>query len=95
MEKEKEKSLTESIITLTKLVKQLRSEKYLQMIENRKKFLFYNFLSGVTRGIGFGLGTTLVLGLILWILSQLITIPLLGDWIIHIINYIQENRFSY
>jgi len=39
MEKEEEKSLTESIITLTRLVKQLRSEKYLQMIENRKKFL--------------------------------------------------------
>lgn len=92
MEKEEEKSLTESIITLTKLVKQLRSEKHLQMIENRKKFLFYNFLSGITRGVGFALGTTLVLGLIFWILSELTSIPLLGDWITRIINYIQENR---
>ena len=95
MTKKQEESLVESIITLTKLVKQLRSEKYLQMIENRKKFLFYNFLSGISGGIGFVLGTTLVLGLILWILSQLITIPLFGDWLIKIINYIQENRLSY
>lgn len=92
MKKQEEKSLTESIIVLTKLIRQLRSEKYLQMIENPKKFLFYNFLSGISRGIGFVLGTTIVLALILWALSHLIVVPVLGDWISNLINYIEQNK---
>lgn len=87
MPKKEEKTLAESVIILTKLIKQLRSERYLQMIENRKKFLFYNFLAGIARGLGFALGTTVILGLIIWLLSQLITIPVLGAWISQIIEY--------
>lgn len=95
MKKGEGKSLTESIIALAKLIRQLRSERYLQMVENRKKFLFYNFLSGVVRGVGFTLGTGIILGLILWILSQLITIPIIGEWVSSLINYIQENKLTY
>lgn len=95
MEKQEEKSLTKSITSLTKLVKQLRSERYLQMIENKKKFLFYGFLSGMTRGIGFALGSTLIFALTLWVLSQLISMPFLGDWIARLINYIQQARVPY
>jgi len=87
MEKQEEKSLTKSITSLTKLVKQL--------IENKKKFLFYGFLSGMTRGIGFALGSTLIFALTLWVLSQLISMPFLGDWIARLINYIQQARVPY
>ena len=92
MEEKEKKTLVKSITDLTKLVRQLRSERYLQMVDNRKKFLFYNFIAGVARGVGWALGTTLVVGLVLWILSQLINVPLLGDWIGNIVDYIQDTR---
>ncbi len=92
MEEKEEKTLIESITTLTELVKQLRSERYLQMVDNRKRFLFYNFIAGMARGVGWALGATVVLGLVVWIISYLINVPLLGDWIGNIIDYIQETR---
>jgi hypothetical protein len=92
MKEKEKKTLVKSITDLTKLVKQLRSERYLQMVDNRKKFLFYNFIAGIARGVGWALGTTIIIGLILWALSQLINIPLLGDWIGKIVDYIQKTR---
>ena len=92
MEEKEEKTLVESITTLTELIRQIRSEKYLQMVDNRKKFLFYNFIAGLARGVGWALGATVVLGFVVWILSHLINVPLLGDWIGSIIDYIQEAR---
>lgn len=92
MEEKEEKTLVESITNLTELVKQLRSERYLQMIDNRKRFLFYNFMAGVARGVGWALGATIILGIVVWILSQLINVPFLGDWIGNIIDYIQQSR---
>lgn len=92
MEKEEEKSLTASILTLTNLVGQLRSMRYLQMVDNPKKFLFYSFLAGVTRGVGFAFGLSLIFVLVIWLLSKLTVVPLLGDWIVTLLDYIQKTK---
>jgi len=92
MKQEQEKELTEAIQTLTELVGKLRDEKYLQIIDDKKKFLWYNFLTGAAKGLGFVIGSTLMLALALWLLSQLITIPVLGNWIADLINYIRAAR---
>lgn len=92
MKKEKEQSLSESILTLAKLVKELRSKRYLQMLDNPKKFLFYSFLSGIARGVGFAFGASLIFAFIIWILSQLTIVPLLGDWIVALLEYIQKTK---
>ena len=90
MNEKQEKNLAESVQTLTELVKELRDQDYLSILEDKKKFLWYNFLTGAAKGLGFVIGSTLVLALTLWILSQLITVPVLGDWIANLINYIKE-----
>lgn len=93
MKKEEEKSLTDSILDLIKLVKQLRSERYLQMVDNPKKFLFFSFLMGAARGLGFAIGLSIIFAIIIWLLSKLTIIPILGNWIIDLLNYIQSTRF--
>jgi len=93
MEKEEEKSLTESIFDLKKLIKGLHSLKTLQIIEDTKRFFLYSFLSGVVRGVGFTIGVTVVAALIFWILSKLTIVPLLGNWIIDLLDYIQQAKF--
>ena len=90
--KEEEKSLTESILALTKLVRKLRSERYLQIVDNPKKFLFYNFLLGVHRGIGFAFGASVIFAFIIWVLSQLSIVPVLGDWIVNLLDYVQRTK---
>ncbi len=96
MKKEEEKSLTESILVLTKFVKKLRSERYLQIVDNPKKFFFYNFLLAIVKGVGFAIGASLIFALLIWILSQVLSeltmIPVVGDWVVNLLDYIQEAK---
>jgi len=46
---------------------------------NRKKILFFSFLKGVVTGFGVFLGGTILVGVLLWILSQLGQLPFVGD----------------
>jgi len=92
MKKEEEKSLTESILALTKFIKKTQLKEWLKLVNNPKKFFFYNFLLGIIRGFGWAVGAFIVFSLIIWLLLKLTFVPFLGDWITNLINYIQENR---
>lgn len=89
-EKKEKESLAGSILALQKIVNQLQLRQYLQLEDNPKKFLFYNFIVGIIRGLGFAIGVSLIFALILWILTQLIIIPIVGDWIVDLLNYIER-----
>lgn len=43
------------------MVDQLRSQKYLSMVDQPIKFLFYNFISGIASGLGTVIGATLII----------------------------------
>lgn len=90
MNEEQEKNLVESVQTLTELVEELRKQNYLDILEDKKKFLWYNFLTGAAKGLGFVIGSTLLLALFLWIASQLLTVPVIGEWMADLINYVRE-----
>lgn len=92
MKEKQEKSLGESVAVLTKLVEELRSRRYLQRIDKPKRFLFYNFIAGIVRGVGVAIGASIVFALIIWILSRLQIVPILGDWAIIIVDYIERAR---
>lgn len=87
MEKKQEKELTKAILDLTKLVKQLRSQRYLQMVDNPRKFLFYNFLSGLASGVGSIFGATVVVGGLIWLLARL---QILSGWLTAFLEYFQN-----
>lgn len=92
MAEETDKSLIESIKKLAKMVEGLQSRKYLQMVEKPRRFLFYNFISGGASGVGTAIGATIAFGLVLWILSKLQVVPILGEWVVRVIDYIQNTR---
>lgn len=92
MREEQSQKLAKTIDKLTEAVEKLRDERYLQIIQNKKKFLWYNFLTGAAKGLGLVVGSTLLLALFLWIVSQLITVPVIGEWIVDLINYIEQAR---
>lgn len=89
---DKQQKLVEAIQDLVKMVDRLRSESYLQIIDNKRKFLWYNFLTGAAKGLGFVVGSTLLLALLLWVASQLLSVPVIGRWVADLINYIEQAR---
>ena len=66
---------------------------YVDLINNRKRLLYVNFIQGLARGLGMAIGFTILGALILYFLQQLIklNIPLIGDFITEIVKIVQEN----
>ena len=52
---------------------------YLQYLQSSKKILWTNFKAGVARGFGVSIGMTLVLGVFIWLLTKLVSIPFVGE----------------
>lgn len=64
---------------------------YVRLMQNTPKVLWLSFLSGVARGLGFTVGTALVLAVAYKILSGIIkmNIPFLTDMLTNLVQIIQ------
>lgn len=63
---------------------------YMQYIQSPWKIIWTNMLAGIMRGFGFILGVTVVLALFIWILSQLVELPVIGEYFEQTQEYIDE-----
>lgn len=59
---------------------------------NPKKRIITNFTSGLARGLGLSLGTFVVLGLLGYILSLFVKMPVIGEYIANLQHYINEYK---
>lgn len=62
----------------------------LENYSNPKKRILSNFMAGMSRGLGLSLGTFVVLGLLGWLLSLFVDLPMVGDYIKSLQDYIQS-----
>lgn len=65
-----------------------------EIIGNWKKFLLRNLTSGILKGVGIGIGFSIVTAIIVIILRRLITlnIPVISQYISDIIEIVQLNK---
>ena len=89
-----EKLLLENI---DKLNKSLQRNNFLDLVEllgDRKKLFIRNFSSGIFKGIGIGIGVTLITAILLILLQKIVAlnIPVIGGFIADIVDIVQNNR---
>lgn len=89
-----EKLLLENI---DKLNKSLQRNNFLDLVEllgDRKKLFIRNFSSGIFKGIGIGIGVTLITAILLILLQKIVAlnIPFIGEFIADIVDIVQNNR---
>lgn len=89
-----EKLLLENI---DKLNKSLQRSNFLDLVEllgDRKKLFIRNFSSGIFKGIGIGIGVTLITAILLILLQKIVAlnIPVIGEFIADIVDIVQNNR---
>ena len=85
------KELTRSVRNLTECLAKLPLRRYLQLIEKPRKLLLSNILAGLSYGFGFTLGASLLIALLINILSELATIPVIGHYLALIVKQVQQN----
>ena len=66
------------------------------VLGNKKEIFLRNFVAGIARGIGMGIGITFITALLIYILQKIIllNIPIIGEYITDIVDIVEKNKFS-
>lgn len=83
-------SITEE---LTRTMEKTRIAEYVDYLEHPVRLMWTNFLIGIARGLGSTIGLAIVLGLLIFVVQELIllNLPVISDFIADFILMIQEN----
>ena len=63
------------------------------ILGSKKEILKRNFIAGISRGVGIGIGVTVITALLVYILQKIIllNIPIIGDYISDIVQIVENN----
>lgn len=81
-------SLQMQVDRLATSLDKARLAEYVELQTNTRRLLYLNFLAGVARGFGMAVGFTLVGALLLYLLRQMVSIPVLGSFIAQIVDIV-------
>ncbi len=90
--RKKEKILINQIDNLNKNLLESNIIEISQLLGNRKRLLWVNLISGISRGIGIGIGVTLISAILVWILQKIVTlnIPVIGEYVSDIVEIVMK-----
>ena len=63
---------------------------YLQYLQSGKRIMWTNFKAGIAKGFGITIGMTVVLGIFIWILTKLVSLPVVGEYFEEAERYVNE-----
>ena len=63
---------------------------FVNYLQSPWRIIWTNFIAGIFRGLGILIGMTLVVAFIIWLLSQLVHFPLIGQYFKAILELLQE-----
>jgi len=85
-----DKDLVKDLRLLTKEVKRLKSMEFIKVFKNPWKFMWFSFLKGLMIGLGTVLGASVLVGMLVWTLSKIKLVPIVGDFIQDVIVEVQS-----
>lgn len=70
----------------------MKLSEYVDMMKNPRRMLWSNFVGGLARGFGMGIGFTLLGAVALYILQRIVVlnIPFIGQFIAEIVRIVQN-----
>ena len=82
--------LSEEIRALRSEVRLLNSHRFVRIHNNLPRLLAFNFARGLAVGLGTVLGASVFLSLIVWALSQIEFLPIIGEWAAQIAQQMRD-----
>lgn len=91
---EKINLLEKGIDELNKLFAKKEIHELLYVLGSKKEILKRNLLAGIARGIGAGIGITIITAIIIYFLQKIVklNIPVIGKYITDIIEIIEKTK---
>ena len=94
MRKKKVNFLEEGIERLNKTLTEANIQELSYIIGNKKQIFLRNIIAGISKGVGIGIGFTLITAVIVYILQKIVklNLPIISDYIVDIIDIVQNRR---
>ncbi len=86
------RQVNERMDKIAMFLEDIRLADVIQNYTAPRKLLFINFLAGLARGLGLTIGTAIILAILGWLFAQVESVPIIGDYIQQIINYLNTYR---
>ncbi|NLY51110.1 MAG: hypothetical protein GX062_08945 [Firmicutes bacterium] len=80
--------LEERLDSLARSLDQARIAEYVAMQQDTRRLLYLNLLAGVARGLGTAIGFTLVGAFVIYVLRQMVSLPVIGIFIAQIVDIV-------
>ena len=96
-DEQQEKRLIEQLEHIAAVTEKLtqeveRLQRWHPLAGNLRHLLGRSFLRGVAWGLGHTVGATVILALLVWLLGRLQVVPVLGAWIVRVMEAVQAAR---
>ncbi len=67
----------------------------LYILGKKREIIKRNFLAGIFRGVGIGIGVTIITAIIVILLQKIVmlNLPIIGEYITDIVNIVQKNIY--
>lgn len=82
---------------MERINKNLEKNNLLELAEilgNTKKMLVKNFFSGIAKGLGIGIGVSLLTAILIYFLQKIVrlNIPIISEYITDIVEIVENNK---
>ncbi|HZK57130.1 MAG TPA: DUF5665 domain-containing protein [Clostridia bacterium] len=77
---------------LSRKMDTMRMAEYIEMMSNPKRIVLMNFVAGLIRGLGMGIGFTILAGVVLYIMRSWVNLPVVGRLIAELLDIIDAYR---
>lgn len=90
--KKKVNFLEDGIDRLNKTLTEANIQELSYIIGSKKQILVRNIMAGISKGVGIGIGFTLITAIIVYILQKIVklNLPVISDYIVDIIDIVKN-----
>lgn len=85
--------ISKRIDKLNKILEEKNIQEFLYIMGSKKEIVKRNFLAGISRGVGVGIGVTFITAILIIVLQKIVTlnIPVIGEYIAEIVEIVEKN----
>ena len=81
-----------AIEALTEEVRRFNEHRFVKIQNSPVRLVMFQMMRGLALGLGTLMGATVLVSLLAWWASQFSFIPVIGDWMIQIVDEIEKGR---
>lgn len=91
--KKREKILQEKVEILIKKIDESNLKELIYILGSKKQIIIRNIIAGIFRGVGIGIGITLITAILVYFLRKIVAlnIPVIGEYISDIVEIVEKS----